>query len=239
MVKNCLWLGMLILMVTSFTLRAPTHPEGDLVPDASQDSGEGSVESLTEGEYPFLNKGLDYTSGSVQEWEVSRNLPEDLRGVTIKVTKESELYNRFGYFAHMYWVQGELTPQKLRLMEYDLLTRVTLRELNVAVIILDFLPEDRLLGFGRRLHYGWQLLQSMKYPKRVSVIHQRYLKATEAAGGYLAGLPNRTMIYRAISETGIGGVRAYGYNAYSNTKLIYETTHELMVLLEGNSIRPY
>lgn len=244
MVKNCLLLGLLILVVTAFTLGDSTEPNGEVVPADSQDSGGASADSLAGNEYPFLNEGLDYRTGSVQEWEISdwqplEDFPEDLRGVAVDVADESELYEQFGYFGHVYWVQGEPTPEKLRLMEYDLLTRVALRELHVSVTMLHFLTEGSLLGFGRRLHHGWHLLREMKYPEAVSGIHERYLEATEASGWYLRGTPNSTMTYRAISETGVGGVRASGYNAHSSTELIYQATLDLMDHLEGNGIRPY
>jgi hypothetical protein len=242
MARIYLLLGLLLLLIASFNLGNPNPSQHSAAFTLSQE-----VKGIRDGEemndeYPFLNEGLQYEIWPREEMMGSEEIPEGITVIVVDVVQGSDLYDKFGYFGQVYWVEGKLTRKRLRLIEYDLLTRTCLRELHVAISILNLISEQQVLKLGERLQHGWQCLRQMAYPPIVSEIHERFLIATEPAGWYLQGegiALNTTMTYRALSETGVGGVRAYGYNSNSSTKLIYRATLELIDLLERNGIQPY
>lgn len=242
MTKIYLLLGLLLVLIVSFTLREPDTPQQDPMAAPFQVDEEARENEQVNNEYPFLNKGLEYRIGRREEIIGSEDIPKGIEVIVVAVARGSDLYERFGYFGRVYWVEGGLTPMKLLLMEYDLLTRISIRELHISVNILqDFMTQEQVLRLGERLHHGWHLLREMAYPEYVSTIHEKFLTATEPAGWYLGGSipPNHTMTYRALSETGVGGTRAYGYTSNSSTALIYKATLDLIHIMESNGIQPY
>jgi len=190
----------------------------------------------------LLNPGLEYTSGPREGALSPEDIPEGTWIVTIRTTTDSELEKWFGHSGHTYWVQEPVTCAKLHLMEYDLLTRLALRDLLIPVDVLNWLGEGGILHVGEMLYRGWHYLRTMDYPDLVASVHADFLASTEPAGWYLGGnLPptTTTMVYRALSEVGVGGSRAFGYHSFDSCRLRFEAGVALAELLEAEGTRPY
>ncbi|MFO8033600.1 MAG: hypothetical protein R6U88_00380 [Candidatus Bipolaricaulota bacterium] len=127
-------------------------------------------------------------------------------------------------------------------MEYDFLIRLTLRDLLIPVDVLNWLGEKAVLHVGERLYQGWHYLRTMRYPDIVTGVHDDYLDSTRPAGWYLGGnLPptTTTMVYRALSEVGVGGSRAFGYHSFDSCRLRSRAGMALAELLKSHGITPY
>ena len=191
---------------------------------------------------PFLNGGLEYVATPLKESALIEASTDGTWCVIIRIAERSHLNEWFGSNWHIYWVEEPLTCEKLQLIEFDFLIRGALVELLIPVEFLHRMSEQQILWYGERLFHGWHFLRDMAYPDVVSDIQQNYLEATEAAGLYFGGsIPptTATMIYRGLSEVGVGGSRGFGYHSNDSRKLICQATMGLLELLEDQGIAPY
>jgi len=171
-------------------------------------------------------------------------LPEGTYGVTLSTKSGSELEAKLGYFGWSYLVDGEPTIEQLRLMEYDLLTRASLRQFNIPLPLMShYMNAEQVIDFGKRLCWGWLLSREMAYPEAVSEIHETFLEATASAAPFIHEpnelYPNTTTTTRALSIYAPGGGSAGGYNSNYSTRLFSKATLDLIDLLEENGIRTY
>ncbi len=227
----------LSVLSVGFLLRAPG--EGDA--QTSTESGSHSA-TLAAEDCELLNDGLAYSVGAREGALWPEGIPKGTWIVTIRTKPDSQMEELLGYGAHTYWVQEPVSCSKLQLMEYDFLIRLTLEELLIPVDFLNWLNSEAILAIGEKLHHGWHYLRTLSFPDSVSDVHADYLEATEPAGWYLGGnLPptTTTMVYRALSEVGVGGARAFGYHCFHSRRLMSQAGLALAELLEQAGISPY
>lgn len=208
----------------------------------SGSTGQSSETPAVAADCSFLNPGLKYGSAPREGALSPEDIPEGMWIVTIRTIADSELEAWFGNSGHTYWVQEPVTCAKLHLMEYDFLTRLALRDLLIPVDFLNWLGRKGVLHVGEMLYHGWHYLRTMDYPDAVSSIHTDYVASTEPASWYLSGnLPptTTTMVYRALSEVGVGGSRAFGYHSFDSSRLRLEAGMALAEILEKEGIQPY
>ena len=252
MTQNYLLWGLLLLLLVSLgdDNRLPQNDTERLLPHvASTVSHElkqaGDSNALKNG-YPFLNEDLEYHITSREEFIFPADLPEGTYIVYIRSKSESQLEKRLSPFYWSYLIDGKPTSEQLRLMEYDVLIRASLLQFNMPVQFMnDYLNEEQVIDFGRRLCWGWVLSRKMAYLPAVAKIHEILLEATEWALPYIGEepgdcTPNTTTItIRILSIYAPGGGPARGYNSSYTAKLFAQATLALLALLAANGIHPY
>lgn len=171
----------------------------------------------------FLNKGTSY-----ELKQLPSNLKMKAKYVKINYNTKAFSYNQY------YYVKGNLTKEKLRLMEYDTITKIAIREDIVPVSVLNLLDEKALKDFYRGLYLHYHLLRDMDYPREVKKVHQAYLEIVESGGEIYLSIEKK----KDFSQLGVVGRIMSTYTRPYNLKKFYKANLKLLNLLENKQIKP-
>lgn len=178
----------------------------------------------------LLNENLSYNVVSPQN---TSSLPfsDKTKAVTIKLK-----YKNF-HSSNIYYIKGDLTTKRLRVLEYDVLINNFIKQNICPVNILNHMSKEEIYDLHQEMYLGYQNFKKMKVPEEVKEIHEMYIDFVKPMKNYLDFdvksdnkqiFKNSTIVYRIMSSL----------NSFSKDKVYQKANFKLFNLLENDHIKP-